>query len=262
MRGETEDIEFLARSETRTRLVKMLYRDGELGRDELRDRLDASRTTVQRNLDALEDRGWVRNGNRTYSLATCGELIAEDFLDLVETASIADRLQPVLRHVDRSELDLDYSSLTEADVLTAEPGDPWSMVNRHVERLKEANDVRALLPVTGLHAMEVGHDRVVNHGATSVHVASPAIVDTFENEPAYREYYEELAETDRYRLLRYSGDIPYFLGIIDDVVQIGVDEAGEPRALLETTDETVREWAERTFARYRDGAEPLLDDDS
>lgn len=259
MQGGTEDIEFLARSETRVRLVKMLHQDGKMGRDEVRNRLNASRTTVQRNLDALEDRGWVRNGNRTYSLAPCGEIIAEDFLDLVETVSIAEQLQPVLQYIDRSQFDLDYSWLTEASVLTGEPGDPWSMVNRHVERLREVDDVRALLPLTGLHAMEVSHDQIVNHGAKAVHIASPDVIDTFENNPAYRKYYDELAETNRYQLYRYSDDIPYFLGILDDIVQIGVDEDGEPRALLETKNATVRDWAEHTFAEYRDAAELHID---
>lgn len=255
MQGETEDIEFLARSETRVRLMNELHRDGTLNRDDLRSRFDASRTTIQRNLAALEDRGWVRNENRTYSLAPCGEMVADEFLDLVDTVSIADRLQPVLRWVDRTELDFDPELVADADVVTGKPGDPWAMVNRHVRRLRRADDVRSLLPLTGLHAMEVGRDRVVEHGATATHIATPSVVETFRTNPNYERYYDDLVETERYELYRYEDEIPYYLGIIDGVVQIGVDEDGEPRALLETRNDDVREWAVSKFRDYRTQAD-------
>ncbi|WP_435181347.1 helix-turn-helix transcriptional regulator [Halorussus sp. AFM4] len=225
MHGGTEDIEFLARSETRIDVMKLLHEEGELGRDELRSQLDTSRTTIQRNVEALEDRGWVQDGDRTYSLAPCGEMIAEDFLDLVDTVSIAEQLQPVLQWVDRTELDFDFGLLADADIVTANPGDPWAMVNRHVQRLRDADEVRALLPLTGLHAMEIGHDRVVKHGTRTEHIASADVVATFQNDAAYREFYDGLIETDRYELYRCSEEIPYYLGIIDGTVQIGVDEA-------------------------------------
>jgi len=254
MQGETEDIEFLARSETRARLVKELRHNGELGRDELRDRVDASRTTVQRNLTALEDRGWVQNSDRTYSLASCGEMIADEFLDLVDTVSVADQLQPVFQWVDRTEFDFDLGLLRNAEVVTANPGDPWRMVNRHVTRLKQADDIRAMLPLTGLHGMEVGHDRVVDHGATTEHIATGDVVETFRADSAYKEYYNRLMETNRYKLYRFEDGIPYYLGVLDDTVQLGVDENGEPRALLETDNAEVRGWAESTLDKYREQA--------
>lgn len=257
MQGGTEDIEFLARSKTRVRLVKLLHKNETLGRDELRSRIDASRTTIQRNLKALEERGWVENGARTYSLASCGEMIADDFLELVDTVSIAEQLQPILEWVDRTELDFDFGLLVNADIVTAKPGDPWAMVNRHVERLKDANDIRALLPLTGLHAMKVGHDRVVKHGATTEHIASSDVVDTFQNDSAYREYYDNLIETNRYDLYHYSQEVPYYLGVLDDIVQIGVDEGGDPRGLIETKNEEVREWAVNTLDKYRKQAEQV-----
>jgi predicted transcriptional regulator len=258
MQGGTEDIEFLARSETRARLVKLLHQEGELERDELRSRLDASRTTIQRNLEALEARGWVKDGNRTYSLESCGEMIADDFLGLLDTVSIAEQLKPVIQWVDRTELDFDFELLVDADVITAKPGDPWAMVNRHVKRLKTADQVRALLPLTGLHAMKIGHDRVVDHGAMTEHIASTNIVETFQTDPSYREYYQNLAQTDRYELYRYTEKIPYYLGILDDTVQIGVDEDGEPRGLIETKNKEVFDWALNTLDGYRKKAEPVL----
>lgn len=257
MEGGTEDIEFLARSETRVQILKELHKDGELGRDELRNRIDASRTTIQRNLEALIDQGWVRDGNRTYTIESCGEIVADDFLTLVETVSVTEHLQPILQWVDRAELDIDLRLLADAEVVTASPGDPWAMVNRHVQQLKQADDIRALLPLTGLHAIEVTYNRVVNHDADVEYIATDTVIDTFQTDSAYRQYCDELLNYDQYRVYHYDGDLPYYLGILDEVVQIGVDEDGEPRALLETETNEVREWAVQKFSKYKSQAEPI-----
>lgn len=41
------------------------------------------------------------------------------------------------------------------------------------------------------------------------------------------------------------------------VVQLGVDELGEPRAIIESTNPEVRAWAERTDDRFRERAVPV-----
>lgn len=66
-----------------------------------------------------------------------------------------------------------------------------------------------------------------------------------------------MAATGRYQLFEFDGEIPYFIGILDDAVQIGVDEAGKPRALLESEHPEVRTWAENTIEEYKEEAEPV-----
>ena len=257
MEGGREDIEFLARSETRVQVMDALRREGELSNTELRDQLDASRTTVQRNLEALEDRGWVRGSNRVYSLATCGELIAHEFTSLRKTVSAAEHLQPVFRWLDRSNPELDLRLLAEADVITASEGDPWAMVNRHVKRLREAENVRAILPLVGLHAMEVVRDRTLDDGARVELIATPDVIDTLRNSPDYRRIYDGLIESERFDLYSTDEEVLYYLGILDDIVQIGVDEDGEPRALLETEHSEVRGWARDAYEEHLSQARPV-----
>ncbi|NHN60875.1 MULTISPECIES: winged helix-turn-helix domain-containing protein [Halorussus] len=260
MEGGIEDIEFLARSATRVQLMDALRREGELSKRELRERMDASRTTVQRNLEALEDRGWVRNSNRAYSLATCGELIAREFTGLRDTVSATERLQPVLKWLDRSELDLDLRLLSEADIVTASEGDPWAMVNRHVKRLREAESVRAILPLTGLHAMEVTRDRVLDDGARVEFIGTSNVVDTLQASSDYRKIYDDLMKSERFDLYSTDEETLYYLGILDEIVQIGVDEDGEPRALLETTDSDVHGWARDSYEAHLTRAQPVVVD--
>jgi hypothetical protein len=66
-----------------------------------------------------------------------------------------------------------------------------------------------------------------------------------------------MVDTGRFEVHVHDGDIPYYLGILDDTVQMGVNEDGEPRGLLETDSEEVREWAENRYESYKQEAEPL-----
>jgi len=56
----------------------------------------------------------------------------------------------------------------------------------------------------------------------------------------------------------HDGPVPFFPGLYDDRVQVGVgDDEGSSRALVESRDEAVREWAEDTYAAYRTAAKRL-----
>ena len=257
MEAGIEELQFLSRSETRVRILDELHRDGTLSKNELKRRLDASRTTIQRNLNALAEHGWVRDRNRSYELAHCGRLIAEDYLDLVDRLGVVSDLRPFLRWVDPADLDVDFRSLADATVTTAKPGDPWAMVNRHVAALETMDRGRVVLPLTGMSAVKACRDRVVDAGASAEMIVSPDVEETVRSDPTYSDHHAEMLETGRYELRVYDGEIPYYLGLVDDLVQIGADEDGEPRALLETDDESVYAWAERTIDEYREHSSPI-----
>lgn len=114
------------------RLLRALAERDELSRDELRREFDASRTTIQRNLDALVERGWVENSNRTYSIAPCGELAAEEFSACYRKMRAVNRLQPFLRWT--STEDLDLAHLSGAAVVVATESDPYAPVNTRTWR--------------------------------------------------------------------------------------------------------------------------------
>lgn len=258
---ETDDapvsaVEFLARSETRVRALETLAREGELSRGDLRERLDATRTTVQRNLDALAERGWVTETDRTYAVTRTGEWIAEDFGDLVETVRQARRLRPVIERVDPDDLDVD---LRDADVAvtTSEPGNPWKPVDEHVETIRDAREHRALLPLTGSGPFEAIHERTGDGAREFEAVVAPAVAETFRSDPAYREHYADLRERSNVRFLVTERSIPYYLGVADGTVEIGVDDGGQPAALLRTESPAVLEWAEQTYETYRADAVPI-----
>ena len=245
--------EFVANSRTRLRLVEVLLSEGAATRRDLRDRVDAARTTVARNLEALADRDWVESDGRTYRLTAYGAEAGEALVDAAERVRVARHLQPVLAHAPRDAFDVDLALLADATVRTPNPGNPYAMVNRHVNRLREADEGYLLLPVAGLQAAEAVRDRV-RDGATFDVVVTPSVAETMRSDPGFAAVSEDLRTSDGHSMSVHDGDLPFYLGVLDDVVQVGVDEAGEPRALLESDDPAVREWALETFRSYRRAA--------
>lgn len=258
IRNAAEDIELITRSSNRLHLLAELYQYKQLPRDHLRETSNMCRTTLQRNLDALEEEGWIENSGIMYRITPCGELVAEEVLDLVRTTCTANQLQDVFQWVTPSELDIDLRLLADADIWTPETGDPYAMVNRHVQLLRNAEYYRGLLRVTGLHAHEAGHDAVVHHGAQGELVVTPEVADIHTTKPQYAALTEELFESDRFELFVLEGDLPYSLLIIDETVQIGVDNAGEPQALLESTSDDVLEWANQVYADHKQQAASVM----
>jgi hypothetical protein len=65
----------------------------------------------------------------------------------------------------------------------------------------------------------------------------------------------EVLDSTRATLYVYEGDVPHVLGIMDEVVYVGVEnDMGVMVALIETTDQRVFDWAVDTFEDYRDEA--------
>ena len=225
--------------------------EGPAAKRTLVEALDCSRSTVDRAVRELESHGLVAYEDGRYELTPVGEQAVAGTTELLDRIGVARELRPFLEHLPPGRFDLDLELLADADVLLPEPGNPWAMINHHVAVLERADEVRAVLPLLGLHAQQVVHERVVEEGARAELVGSPEVVRTLVADPEFVERTREMAETGRCRVFQADERPPYFVGVMDEVVQIGADEAGEPRAIVESTDPAVRDWAEATYERFR-----------
>jgi predicted transcriptional regulator len=243
-------VEFLARSETRVRILDALAESGPLTRDDLQRRFDAARTTVQRNLDALVERGWVRERNREYDATQAGEWVAEDFGHLVRTVDTATELAPVYEHVDTDAVDLDLRHM-DVSVTTPDPADPLKMIHEQVKHIEGAEYLRMLFPLTCAQALDALHQQVTEAGADLELVVTPAVAENVRSEPDYREQVADLQAAETASLWVYEGQFPYYLGRYADTVELGLVDDGQPAALVATEDARARRWAERTVEEYR-----------
>lgn len=253
-----EDLEFLARSPNRIQILEVLSEACRAEKDEIQAAIEGTRTTLTRNLDALEERGLIQTNNPECTITPSGQALVEDFLNLVETGSVAMRFQEFFRWVSADEFDLDLQALADADIYTAASGDPWAMINHHVETIRGIDEGRALLPFTGLHAQEAAYEQVVHKGANGELVVTPDVAETLRTNSEYREVAEELLATGRFDIYEYEGSVPYAINILDETVQLVAAEGDDPQAMLESDTQPVFDWAERTYEEYKRQATPVF----
>lgn len=222
------------------------------------EELDCSRSTVNRAVRELESVDVVEYTDGTYEVTPLGETVASKFEELMDSVQLRTELQPVLRWLPEDEFDLDLQHLRDAEVFLPQPGDPYSMINQHVNVLSQAIKHQSVLPLVGLHGLTAGHEQVMENGAYAELIVVPEVAETLQSKDDYAELTEEMAATGRFRLYEYDDDIPYFVGRFDDIVQIGADDGGEPRALLETDNLHVQEWAATTIEEYKREAELVM----
>lgn len=222
---------------------------------ELRDLLDVSRRTVSRSLRRLQDREWIESNGETYYLTPRGRHIVAEFTDLMDTVRRTEELAEFLRWFPADVDAPDFLDVTDAVVTAASDADPYAPARTQTEILYEADRLRVLLPATDLASTETLTAEVTERNLEIESVVSPGVAATLQS-AEFAPLIREQLETERSSILVADEALPFYLGLADDGrVQIGLaDEEGIPRALLETTDERVRTWAENVYREYREGA--------
>jgi predicted transcriptional regulator len=257
MKEPIKTVDYLARSPTRVRLLEELHHEDRLEKNELKNRIEASRTTVQRNLDALKQEGWIEDNNREYWITPNGKLVAEQFLRLLDAVSVAKKCDPLLEWLPDS-IELDFHALIDAEVTVANQDDPYAPVNQHIELMCSAEKYRCILPAVGLQPLLVAEDCVVNQGNRQEIIVDETVAETLLSNSNYRHSIDRLLQTDRCEIYVSERQVPYYLGLSNDTVQIGVgDEKEVPQCLVESQARGVQEWAENTYTEFLDTADGI-----
>lgn len=225
-------------------------------RDEATDKrtlvetLDCSRSTVDRGVRELESSGLVDYEDGEYRLTTFGRLAVDEYREFDERIETLDRLKPALTWLPVKELGFDLGCLHDAEVVVSTPNDPYAPANRHADVMADAASFRGLLPGIGLSQMEVGRT-AISDGQRQRVVVEQGVADAIRDRSHYAERVTELLDSGRVEISVYDGSLPYFLGLYDETVHVGVENAdGIPQALVETDAEEVWTWAESVYADY------------
>lgn len=248
-------LSFLTRSEPRTRILLQLLSTQSLSRRQFRDRLSVSRSTITRALAALEERDLVAHDGKTYHLTPSGQIVAETIADAVDTLQATDELSTFLEWFPYSEYDVDLDDLRTADITVATDVNPYAPSRKHAEVMREAATARLLLPSIDRQLVESIGDLVVD-GALSLELTIPPQMEGTVSTGKFATLLRGQIEAGGTTVFVSDAAPPFYVGLFDDDgVQVGVeDDDGYPRALLETSSDSVREWAERIYHQYRDGA--------
>lgn len=251
-----DELAFLSASPNRLRLLDALA-DGASTPDELGETLSLPRSTLQRNLSSLTDRGYVRYdpASNRYESTVAGEL-ARDALDgALDKVSTAVDLSPFLDELP-IDLPVDAAALTDCDVIMASsesPFDPVAAIKRHVS---DAGSVRGFFPT--VNPIYVEAMQRYEPGAVRVEAIAPpqAYEALMEN---YRKLLERMTSVETVDLYE-SPDVPeYALAFAGENLLLGAfdDRMRTHSVLLARTDVPLFEWAEETYQEIKSSATPV-----
>ena len=256
-------VRFIIRSDTRVAALKRLFDDGAMTRRTLRNELDASRSTVTRTLNALEDRNWIEKQGRTYRLTPLGIAGTRALVEAFESIDIATELAPFLQSFPIAEYDLDLTAFADAELTAATDARPHAPVREHAKPIAEASSYRAILPALIMQGKDEVQKRIAAGELKTEFVVRPQVAATItDGEPAAA-FRDQIAAEN---LSVYVADSipPFFLSIVDEsLVQIGVSrgDSTRPDVLVQSTHPDVRAWAGELYRDHRSAGRPMTIDD-
>jgi predicted transcriptional regulator len=214
--------------------------------------LDSPRSTVQRNLSVLEERGWVERAGSGYTTTTVGELLRAEFVGMGETAIKIERMAPFLNMVD-APAEVAVDQLSGVFVTTPEPTRPHSPRKRLLAIFEKVDCVRGFLPVVSSLSVEEARHADAGSEPNGEYVISSAAFDALHDQ--YAGEGVEGAEIDpsaHIDVRVYDGNLPYGLFVSDDALALAAyDEFGRIQVLVDSINEATIEWGERVYEAYR-----------
>lgn len=253
MTAPLNEIEFLARSEYRGVVLDALTEEP-LTRGELRAATDASQPTLGRVLDDLETRHWITRDEQRYEITPVGRIVAEAFATLYETLATEGKIRAITPLLPLEVMDFPFTCLADATVTTPTRAAPTAPMDRNLDLLRRSTHVRSVSYSFVDQALQV-----ILEGLDKETQTFEGVITQYPIEGVASADVQTVLAAENGQLYVH-GDVPSTLGmeIMDRSVTFLVrDEHAVLRAVVETDDETVRSWAEETFARYKREADPL-----
>lgn len=253
--GEHWDcIECLSSSLQRVRILSAL----DTVPADLRDLKDTSgipRTTLQRNLTTLEQRGWIEKTSSRYTTTVTGSLLVQEFVTMIETVATIDTLSPFLDALD-TPTNIDLDQLREPRVTVPEPHQPHRPTIQLLETLDTAARIRGFLPAVSL--LLVQHACRMDDGTATEreYVLSKDALPTLHEQ--YADEWTNATQMSHIDVLVYEGDLPHGLFVFEDGLALtAYDDFGRIQALVESDGEEAIDWGERMYKKYRQQSRQL-----
>jgi predicted transcriptional regulator len=258
MASTLDDIQFLANSENRVRVLAALA-DGASTRRDVQEVADVPRSTAARVLDDAESRDWVTSEGSRYRITPLGEAMLAEFRRHRETTAAIHHLGAAIDWLPDPAWELDFRALRDARITTPTETNPTAHFDRGMEQLREADSYRGLTQNSLPEYMRVLHGRIEAGELDFEGVLEAGVLDAVRSDPDRAALWRALAD----RTWLYDGRVPLNVHLVDGTVLLwlcGENEAGDDvlaMGLLESTDPAVVSWAETLYEEYRTAAEPL-----
>jgi predicted transcriptional regulator len=257
MESALAEIEFLALSPNRVDTLRLLAEEPHTRR-ELVEATGASQPTLGRILADFEDRSWVVRDGSTYRATATGILVADGFDDLLSIIDTEAKLRPVVRWLPTEAITFDLEHLASATITAPSQMRPNAPVQRALDLLEEATEVRIASYAFNEQSLDVITDRTAAGDQRFEGVFSSSAIDAIADDSRLRQQLHALLTADRASVRITDEEIPLAVTVADSVVHLFLrDERGLLQASLDVDNSEVRTWADELFARYWETATPL-----
>lgn len=258
MDGTDEELAFLLRSDNRTELLEVLAGAGPMDRYEIEGRVDASRRTVTRILDALGERGYLSDRDGAYALSAFGAAVADAYETYRESTALAERYRPLLRHLDSEVLGVDPTLLRGAELTVASDASPYAVLDRVLRLRRGAERTREMVPSIEAKSIEQLADRVEGESAFEFEVIlPPSALEEAAEHPEYADAHRRTRDAGAVSLYVYPEPFSFVLGVIDGTGVLGVSVDGLPHAVVESDRGGFVAWIEERLDGFRAEATPF-----
>lgn len=254
--GPLDDLAYLSRSKSRIVILGALSTTART-RGELEAETGISRSTVDRVVNELEERGWVRRTpGGEYKATPAGERISTESTQSLGAMQAIRSLGDAVAWLPHDELTIGLHHFREATVRRSEPNDMSAPTTFATELLQEATEFVCLVNTLPSLAFE---DAMIEGRATGR--LSTEHVITTDGLEALREDSTRASRWASYieggaNVYRYDGRIPCNLLVIDESTLL-LDRNPAAVEGIACTDSAVRSWARALISEYRDDAERI-----
>ena len=250
------DLQFLTGSRHRGSILAELCEES-LRPSALCDRVDATRTTVQRILAGFRERAWVEKVDGEYRATMTGRRIEQQYRSLRATAERADQFAPLARHLEPFDEPLPPAAFEDGTLTAATDGNSLAAVDRLVEWL-EASDGSHVQTTTPIVA-DTFNETVA--GLLSDGLTVDMVIDENVLERSASQFQTALQRGQNHEGVTVSVvSEPLNDGLMVRDGGAGVvayDETNNVRAILESEDASVEAWARDRFEATKARARPL-----
>lgn len=223
---------------------------------ELVDRLDVSRSTINRGLWDLEKLGLVRYEDDGYELTASGRILYEQYCDLADstvTLLNANGLLSVLP----PDAPIGVDFLADAEVLTATETSPSFPILRIVDLVRGAKGLKMVVRThTSPKLAQTVHETVREADGTAEFLLPR---DQYESVRSTYPWVGDMMAAGRLDV-RLIEEPPYTLVVAerdgDDCAAIVVYEEDRIEGVIVNDDPDAVEWATETHARFRERSKP------
>lgn len=251
-----EDVAYLSRSKNRAQILALLATES-YTRRELEDETEISRTTLDRIVNELEERGWAtRTSNGDYAATPTGERIATESTRFVGAIQAVQNIGDAVAWLPKDELTIGLHHFRNVTVRRPEPNAMSAPSTAATKLMQEATEFACLVNVPPSLGFEQAMVNGVAEGRlTTNHVITDGelsvLLEDRDRMVRWQAYAEEGAN-----LYCYDGQIPCNLLVIDETVLI-LDRQPEAPEGIESTNPEVRAWALKKIDEYQDEARQL-----